>query len=188
MTLMVQGSNRADAPPVPPDTSESRLAWPRKCAAKGAEALKITPASANKLARRKRWPRVPGNDGKARVSVPEEALVRRDSPRIAPWTSLRQPPGQSGPRAPRAGREAGERAWRRSRGPGRGKGAGGRGRGEIGATIRRPGCRARDDGEGNRSVCGRAHEANRSWAMARRKQSASNASLGSLEGCPSELA
>ena len=25
-----------------------------------AEALKITPASANKLARRKRWPRVPG--------------------------------------------------------------------------------------------------------------------------------
>jgi DNA repair exonuclease SbcCD ATPase subunit len=45
-----------------------------------AEALKITPASANKLARRKRWPRVPGNDGKARVSVPEDALVRRDSP------------------------------------------------------------------------------------------------------------
>jgi hypothetical protein len=45
-----------------------------------AEALKITPASANKLARRKRWPRIPGNDGKARVAVPEEALVRRDSP------------------------------------------------------------------------------------------------------------
>jgi hypothetical protein len=49
-----------------------------------AEALKITPASANKLARRKRWPRVPGNDGKARVSVPEEALVRRDSPPDSP--------------------------------------------------------------------------------------------------------
>jgi hypothetical protein len=45
-----------------------------------AETLKITPASANKLARRRRWPRVPGNDGRARVSVPEEALVRRDRP------------------------------------------------------------------------------------------------------------
>jgi hypothetical protein len=49
-----------------------------------AELLKITPASANKLARRRRWPRVPGNDGKARVSVPEEALVRRDSPPDSP--------------------------------------------------------------------------------------------------------
>ena len=48
------------------------------------EILKITPASANKLARRKRWPRVPGNDGKARVSVPEDALVRRDSPPDSP--------------------------------------------------------------------------------------------------------
>jgi hypothetical protein len=45
-----------------------------------AEALRITPASANKLARRRRWPRIPGNDGKARVAVPEEALVRRDIP------------------------------------------------------------------------------------------------------------
>jgi hypothetical protein len=49
-----------------------------------AEALKITPASANKFARRKRWPRVPGNDGKARVSVPEDALVRLDSPPDSP--------------------------------------------------------------------------------------------------------
>jgi hypothetical protein len=49
-----------------------------------AEVLKITPASANKLARRKRWPRVPGNNGKARVSVPEDALVRRDSPPDSP--------------------------------------------------------------------------------------------------------
>jgi hypothetical protein len=65
-----------------------------------AEALKITPASANKLARRRRWPRVPGNDGKARVAVPEDAVVRRDSPRTsprtaprpAPWTSLRSAP------------------------------------------------------------------------------------------------
>jgi len=49
-----------------------------------AEALKITPESANRLARRRRWPRVPGNDGKARVSVPEDALVRRDSPPASP--------------------------------------------------------------------------------------------------------
>jgi hypothetical protein len=48
------------------------------------ELLKIAPASANKLARRRRWPRVPGNDGKARVSVPEEALVRRDNPPDSP--------------------------------------------------------------------------------------------------------
>jgi hypothetical protein len=49
-----------------------------------AEALKITPASANKLARRKRWPRVPGNDGRARISVPEDVLVRRDNPPDSP--------------------------------------------------------------------------------------------------------
>jgi hypothetical protein len=48
------------------------------------EALGITPASANKLARRRRWPRSPGNDGKVRVSVPEEALVRKDSPTDVP--------------------------------------------------------------------------------------------------------
>jgi len=45
-----------------------------------AEALKITPESANRLARRKRWPRVKGNDGRTRVAMPEEALVRQDSP------------------------------------------------------------------------------------------------------------
>ena len=69
-----------------------------------AEALKITPASANKLARRRRWPRVPGNDGKARVSVPEEVLVRRDSPPdspppspldVPPVSPQDSPPGQS---------------------------------------------------------------------------------------------
>src|SRR5580704_3876264 len=53
-----------------------------------AEALKITPASANKLARRRRWPRVPGNDGRSRVSVPEEALVRRDIPPAGPPDKL----------------------------------------------------------------------------------------------------
>ncbi len=52
-----------------------------------ATALRITPESANRLARRKRWPRVKGNDGKARVSVPEEALVRPDSPPASPMDS-----------------------------------------------------------------------------------------------------
>jgi hypothetical protein len=49
-----------------------------------AEALRITPASANKLARRRRWPRLMGNDGKARVAVPEDALVRPDVPTDVP--------------------------------------------------------------------------------------------------------
>jgi hypothetical protein len=53
-----------------------------------AEALKITPESANRLARRKRWPRVKGNDGRTRVAMPEEALVRQDSPRSDPRTNL----------------------------------------------------------------------------------------------------
>jgi hypothetical protein len=51
-----------------------------------AEALKITPESANRLARRKRWPRVKGNDGRTRVAMPEEALVRQDSPPVSPWS------------------------------------------------------------------------------------------------------
>jgi len=52
-----------------------------------AEALKITPESANRLARRRRWPRVKGNDGRTRVAVPEEALVRPDSPQVSPTDS-----------------------------------------------------------------------------------------------------
>jgi hypothetical protein len=43
-----------------------------------AEALRITPESANRLARRKRWPRVKGNDGRTRVSgAAFEQLVQR---------------------------------------------------------------------------------------------------------------
>jgi hypothetical protein len=53
-----------------------------------AEALKITPESANRLARRKRWPRVKGNDGRTRVAMPEEALVRQDSPPVRPPDKL----------------------------------------------------------------------------------------------------
>jgi hypothetical protein len=52
-----------------------------------AEALKITPESANRLARRKRWQRAKGNDGRTRVAVPEEALVRLDSPPVSPTDS-----------------------------------------------------------------------------------------------------
>jgi hypothetical protein len=48
-----------------------------------AEALGITPASANKTARRRRWPRHIGNDGRTRVTVPDEALVRQDSPPVS---------------------------------------------------------------------------------------------------------
>jgi len=44
-----------------------------------AKALKITPESANRLARRKRWPRVKGNDGRTRVAVPED-FCPPDSP------------------------------------------------------------------------------------------------------------
>jgi hypothetical protein len=46
-----------------------------------AEALRITPESANRLARRKRWPRMKGNDGKTRVTVPDRILSVRRIPR-----------------------------------------------------------------------------------------------------------
>ncbi len=59
-----------------------------------AEVLKIMPASANRLARRRRWPRLMGNDGRARVSVPDEALVRQDSPPDVPPVS---PPDATAP-------------------------------------------------------------------------------------------
>ena len=52
-----------------------------------AHSLRITPESANRLARRKRWPRVKGNDGRTRVAVPEEVLVRPDSPLVSPGDS-----------------------------------------------------------------------------------------------------
>jgi hypothetical protein len=48
-----------------------------------AEALGIGPDSARNLVRRKRWPRMPGNDGLARIGVPVEHLaqhVRPDAP------------------------------------------------------------------------------------------------------------
>ena len=62
-----------------------------------AAALRITPASANKLARRRRWPRVPGNDGRVRVAVPEDALVPRDRPPDTPPPSPSDRPPVSPP-------------------------------------------------------------------------------------------
>ena len=54
-------------------------------------ALRIEPASANRLARRKRWPRAKGNDGRTRVTVPEDALAR---PPVSPSDSPQDtPPG-----------------------------------------------------------------------------------------------
>src|SRR5215207_5014529 len=46
------------------------------------EALGITVDSAKRLARRRGWKKQPGNDGRARVAVPAERLVRKDVPRI----------------------------------------------------------------------------------------------------------
>ena len=62
-----------------------------------ARALKITPESANRLARRKRWPRVRGNDGKTRISVPEEMLARPVSPPDSPSDRPPVSPGDSPP-------------------------------------------------------------------------------------------
>src|SRR5215203_4270224 len=46
-----------------------------------AEALGIGRESARVLTQRKRWPRRAGNDGKARIGVPEEDIVaRNDAP------------------------------------------------------------------------------------------------------------
>ncbi len=41
------------------------------------EALKIEPASAKRLAIRRKWPKRPGNDGRARVGVPFDAFPER---------------------------------------------------------------------------------------------------------------
>jgi hypothetical protein len=53
-----------------------------------AQTLKIMQESANRLARRKHWLRMRGNGGKTRVAVPEEAVIRQDSPPVRPPDSL----------------------------------------------------------------------------------------------------
>src|SRR5215210_449601 len=56
-----------------------------------AKALGITPDSARRLVARKRWPRKPGNDGRALIAVPVERLLQPstlpsldDTPDISP--------------------------------------------------------------------------------------------------------
>jgi hypothetical protein len=66
-----------------------------------AAALKIAPESANRLARRRRWPRTKGNDGRMRVTVPEEALARPlDSAGDRPLVSPGDSPSDSPPDNP----------------------------------------------------------------------------------------
>jgi len=45
-----------------------------------AQELRITRESARQLTIRKRWPRRKGNDGKARIGVPEDDLTSDDTP------------------------------------------------------------------------------------------------------------
>jgi hypothetical protein len=73
-----------------------------------AEALKITSESANRLARRKRWPRVKGNDGRTRVAVPED-FCPPDSPGDGPQVS----PGDNNPVHAQIARLEGELAGMR---------------------------------------------------------------------------
>jgi hypothetical protein len=47
-----------------------------------AKALGITPDSARRLVARKRWPRRPGNDGRALIAVPTERLAQDRSPAV----------------------------------------------------------------------------------------------------------
>lgn len=65
-----------------------------------AEALNITPDSARRLATRHKWPRRPGNDGRALVAVPEERLERPHEPRADAT------PDDEMDTAPEAGRDA----------------------------------------------------------------------------------
>lgn len=51
-----------------------------------AERLEIERESARTLVKRKRWARRPGNDGKVRIGVPDNALEARDAPGDSPRT------------------------------------------------------------------------------------------------------
>jgi hypothetical protein len=61
-----------------------------------AERMRINPHSARNLVRRKRWKRTVGNDGKARVSVPREALVAPSTSPSAPPLEAPSPAAESG--------------------------------------------------------------------------------------------
>jgi hypothetical protein len=49
-----------------------------------ADVMRLTRDSAKVLARRKRWPRRPGNDGRTRIGVPEEEIAARSNPENDP--------------------------------------------------------------------------------------------------------
>src|SRR5215203_435679 len=61
-----------------------------------AAALGIGSESARVLARRKRWPRRAGNDGKARIGVPEDEITARNDPPSDPGGA----PGSDPPNDP----------------------------------------------------------------------------------------
>src|SRR3954467_3909095 len=71
-----------------------------------ADALGITKASARVHARRRRWPRRPGNDGRARIGVPEEEIAARTVPEnsslSAPSNAPNSAPGNDLKNAPRS--------------------------------------------------------------------------------------
>ena len=81
-----------------------------------AKALKITPESANRLARRKRWPRVKGNDGRTRVTVPENVRPPDnpgDGPQDSPTAIPPVGPGDTNPVHAQIARLEGELAGMR---------------------------------------------------------------------------
>lgn len=55
-----------------------------------ADRLGITPASARNLVRRRKWKRTQGNDGRARIAVPIDALP--EAPQEAPSTPPQEAP------------------------------------------------------------------------------------------------
>ncbi len=55
-----------------------------------ATALGITAESAQRMVARKKWPRKPGNDGKARIGVPAERLAKKEP--VSPDSQEGSPP------------------------------------------------------------------------------------------------
>jgi len=70
-----------------------------------ADALGITKASARVHARRRRWPRRPGNDGRARIGVPEEEIAARTVPESSSLSAPSNAPRSAPKKAPRSNTE-----------------------------------------------------------------------------------
>src|SRR5690242_15452534 len=66
-----------------------------------ADVLGMGRESARVLARRKRWPRRPGNDGRARIGVPEDEIAARSAPPSDPGSDPPSDPGSNPPSDPR---------------------------------------------------------------------------------------